>query len=127
MFTRHELRVESTYGYWLMPVVPPMVSAATGAALIAHVPAGQLRLDLLVACYAMFGLSLLASLITITLLWARLAARVREIHAKQLPNLLGDRREHPLRRYVVNVQTRSWRADSAAGVPGGAATMNAWS
>jgi C4-dicarboxylate transporter/malic acid transport protein len=73
MFTRHELRVESTYGYWLMPVVPPMVSAATGAALIAHVPAGQLRLDLLVACYAMFGLSLLASLITITLLWARLA------------------------------------------------------
>jgi C4-dicarboxylate transporter/malic acid transport protein len=73
MFTRHELTVESTYGYWLMPVVPPMVSAATGAALIAHVPAGQLRLDLLVACYAMFGLSLLASLITITLLWARLA------------------------------------------------------
>jgi C4-dicarboxylate transporter/malic acid transport protein len=73
MFTRHELRVESTFGYWLMPVVPPMVSAATGAALLAHVPAGEARLDLLVACYAMFGLSLLASLVTITLLWARLA------------------------------------------------------
>jgi hypothetical protein len=29
--------------------------------------------------------------------------------------------------YVVNVQTRSWRADRAAGVPGGAAIMNAWS
>jgi hypothetical protein len=55
------------------------------------------------------------------------AAQVREIHAKQLPNLLVDRREHLLRRYVVNVQTRSWRADRAAGVPGGAATMNAWS
>jgi C4-dicarboxylate transporter/malic acid transport protein len=73
MFTRHELSVQSTFGYWLMPVVPPMVSAATGAALIAHVPAGQARLDLLVACYAMFGLSLLASVVTITLLWARLA------------------------------------------------------
>jgi tellurite resistance protein TehA-like permease len=56
-----------------MPVVPPMVSAATGAGLIAHVPAGQLRLCLLLACYALFGISLLASVITITLVWARLA------------------------------------------------------
>jgi C4-dicarboxylate transporter/malic acid transport protein len=73
MFTRHELTPESTFGSWLMPVVPPMVSAATGAALIAHVPAGQARLSLLLACYAMFGLSLVASLITITLVWSRLA------------------------------------------------------
>jgi tellurite resistance protein TehA-like permease len=73
MFTRHDLSVQSTFGYWLMPVVPPMVSAATGAALLAHVPAGQARLDLLLACYAMFGLSLLASLVTITLVWGRLA------------------------------------------------------
>ena len=50
-----------------------MVSAATGAALIAHLPAGQPRLTLLLACYAMFGISLLTSLITITLLWGRLA------------------------------------------------------
>jgi C4-dicarboxylate transporter/malic acid transport protein len=72
MFTEHELRQEDTYATWLMPVVPPMVSAATGAALIAHLPAGQPRLDLLIACYAMFGISLFASLITITLLWGRL-------------------------------------------------------
>ena len=50
-----------------------MVSAATGAALIAHLPAGQPRLALLFACYAMFGISLFISLITITLLWGRLA------------------------------------------------------
>jgi C4-dicarboxylate transporter/malic acid transport protein len=73
MFTRHELSVESTFGYWLMPIVPPMVSAATGAALVAHVTAGQARMDLMLALYAMFGLSLLASLVTITLLWGRLA------------------------------------------------------
>ncbi len=73
MFTRHQLRPEGTLGSWLMPVVPPMVSAATGAALIAHVPAGQARLTLLVACWAMFGLSLLASLVLIALLWGRLA------------------------------------------------------
>lgn len=73
MFTRHELRPDTTFATWLMPVVPPMVSAATGAALVAHLPAGQAQLTLLVACYAMFGLSLVASLVTITLVWARLA------------------------------------------------------
>ena len=72
-FTEFKLTLNDTYATWLMPVVPPMVSAATGAALIAHLPAGQPRLTLLLACYAMFGISLLASLITITLLWGRLA------------------------------------------------------
>ena len=72
-FTEYKLAHEDTYATWLMPVVPPMVSAATGAALIAHLPAGQPRLTLLLACYAMLGISLFISLITITLLWARLA------------------------------------------------------
>ena len=72
MFTSHELKLEHAYATWLMPIVPPMVSAATGAALIAYVPAGQDRLALLLACYAMFGISLFASLMVITLLWGRL-------------------------------------------------------
>ena len=72
MFTRLELQREHTLATWLMPIVPPMVSAATGAALIAHLPAGQDRLAMLLCCYALFGISLLASLVTITLLWARL-------------------------------------------------------
>lgn len=73
MFTRHELGPASTFGGWLMPVVPPMVSAATGALLVPHAAAGQARLSLLLACYAMFGLSLLASVIITTLIWYRLA------------------------------------------------------
>ncbi len=72
-FTEYKLEPGDTYATWLMPVVPPMVSAATGAALIAHLPAGQPRLTLLLACYGMFGISLFISLITITLLWERLA------------------------------------------------------
>ncbi len=72
MFTQHHLERGNTLATWLIPIVPPMVSAATGAALIAHLPAGQDRLALLLCCYAMFGISLLASLITITLLWGRL-------------------------------------------------------
>jgi C4-dicarboxylate transporter/malic acid transport protein len=62
----------TAFGGWLMPVVPPMVSASTGALLIPYAPAGQARLTLLLGCYALFGLSLLASLIVITTIWNRL-------------------------------------------------------
>ena len=73
MFTRHDLRLQDTLGSWLMPVVPPMVSAATGAAIIAHLSSHNDRLTMLLACYAMFGVSLFMSMIVTTLLWARLA------------------------------------------------------
>jgi C4-dicarboxylate transporter/malic acid transport protein len=72
MMTRHEIGADAAFGGWLMPVVPPMVSAATGALLVPHAPAGQARLTLLLACYAMFGISLLASLFIIPQVWARL-------------------------------------------------------
>jgi C4-dicarboxylate transporter/malic acid transport protein len=73
-FTRPEDADErSAFGGWLMPVVPPMVSASTGALLVRYAAAGQLRLTLLLCCYAMFGLSLIASLVIITLIWHRLA------------------------------------------------------
>ncbi len=71
--TRDRLRADQAFGGWLMPVVPPMVSAATGALLLPHLPAGGPRVAMLLACYAMFGLSLLASLVVIPLVWARLA------------------------------------------------------
>jgi C4-dicarboxylate transporter/malic acid transport protein len=73
MFTSLRSTLSDAYGSWLMPIVPPMVSAAAGAGLIAHVPSGQDRLALLITCYALFGVSLFMSLVTITLLWQRLA------------------------------------------------------
>lgn len=73
VFTRHDVREDSAFGGWLMPVVPPMVSAATGALLLPYAPAGQPRLTLMLACYAMFGASLLAALVIIPQLWGRLA------------------------------------------------------
>ncbi|NNG37546.1 TDT family transporter [Nakamurella aerolata] len=73
-FTRHrDVTPESAFGGWLMPVVPPMVSATTGGMLIPYVAPGAGRELLLAACYAMFGLSLIASLIVITLIWNLLA------------------------------------------------------
>jgi len=57
------------FGGWLMPVVPPMVSAANGALLAPHVPWGD---DLRLACAAMFGASLVAAFLVIAHLWGRL-------------------------------------------------------
>ncbi|MEA9984208.1 TDT family transporter [Subtercola sp. RTI3] len=71
-FTKFTVAADSAFGGWLMPIVPPMVSASTGALLIPYLPDGQARLTMLLACYAMFGLSLVASLIVITLIWSRL-------------------------------------------------------
>ncbi|WP_229075623.1 TDT family transporter [Actinoplanes sp. DH11] len=97
-FTRHAAAVaaarpvnggspgDDAFGGWLMPVVPPMVSAATGALLVPHVPAGQPRLTLLLACYAMFGLSLIAALIVTTLIWQRLAVHATG-PARMVPTL----------------------------------------
>jgi C4-dicarboxylate transporter/malic acid transport protein len=64
---RHEAN-----GSWLMPVVPPMVSAATGPLLVPHLAPGAGRLALQLACAAMFGVALLASVVVVALLCDRL-------------------------------------------------------
>ncbi|RZL70937.1 MAG: C4-dicarboxylate ABC transporter [Rhodococcus sp. (in: high G+C Gram-positive bacteria)] len=71
-FTSHEVHEDSAFGGWLMPVVPPMVSAATGAALIPHLPAGQAQQTMLLACYMFFGLTLMCSIVMIAFIWNRL-------------------------------------------------------
>ncbi len=71
-FTRHSYDPTSASGGWLMPLVPPMVSASTGALLVPYAAPGQARETLLLGCYALFGMSLLASVVVITLIWGRL-------------------------------------------------------
>jgi C4-dicarboxylate transporter/malic acid transport protein len=73
MFTQHNVEPDAAFGGWLMPIVPPMVSAANGALLISHMAPGTGRTTMLYGCYAMFGLSLVAAMIIITLIWSRLA------------------------------------------------------
>jgi C4-dicarboxylate transporter/malic acid transport protein len=73
MFTQLNVEPDAAFGGWLMPVVPPMVSAATGALLIPHMAPGTGRTTMLYGCYAMFGLSLVAALIIIAMIWSRLA------------------------------------------------------
>ncbi|MBM2616711.1 TDT family transporter [Actinoplanes sp. LDG1-06] len=85
MMTRPTLAAapDAAFGGWLMPVVSPMVSAATGALLVPHVPFGR---DLLLACYALAGISLFAAVIVISQIWARLV-RHQVGAARMVPTL----------------------------------------
>ncbi|MBU2670113.1 TDT family transporter [Actinoplanes bogorensis] len=85
MMTRPTLAAapDSAFGGWLMPVVSPMVSAATGALLVPHVPDGR---DLLLACYALAGISLFAAVLVISQIWGRLV-RHQVGAARMVPTL----------------------------------------
>ncbi|MFI9820281.1 TDT family transporter [Streptomyces sp. NPDC052013] len=72
MAVRHRVTPEQAAPAWLLPLVAPMVSAALGPHLAPHLPAGQPRETLLLACFALFGLSLLATLVMLPLVFARL-------------------------------------------------------
>ncbi|WP_369367588.1 TDT family transporter [Streptomyces sp. CG4] len=72
MAVRHRVEPAQATPVWLLPLVAPMVSAALGPLLVPYLPAGQPRETLLLACLAMFGLSLVATLLMLPLVFARL-------------------------------------------------------
>ncbi|MFD3584407.1 TDT family transporter [Streptomyces sp. NPDC058683] len=69
---RHRVQPAQATPVWLLPLVAPMVSAALGPRLVPYLPPGQPRETLLYGCFALFGLSLLATLLMLTLVFARL-------------------------------------------------------
>ncbi|WP_424893049.1 TDT family transporter [Streptomyces sp. XH2] len=82
MVTRHRIEPGQASPVWLLPVVAPMVSAALGPALVPHLPSGQWQAAMVLACYALFGMSLLATLLILPAVFARL------IHHGPLPLVL---------------------------------------
>jgi C4-dicarboxylate transporter/malic acid transport protein len=75
MVVRHKVEPAQATPVWLLPLVAPMVSAAVGPLLVPHLPAGQAREALLLGCYAFFGVSLMATLLMLPLVFARLVLR----------------------------------------------------
>ncbi|MER6538088.1 TDT family transporter [Streptomyces sp900105755] len=69
---RHRVEPGQASPAWLLPLVAPMVSAAVGPQLVPRLPPGQPREALLYGCFTLFGLSLLATLLMLTLVFARL-------------------------------------------------------
>ncbi|MFJ5532243.1 TDT family transporter [Streptomyces sp. NPDC093261] len=75
MVARHRIEADQAGPVWLLCLVAPMVSAAQGPLLVPHLPPGQGRETLLLGCLAMSGLSLLATLVMLPLILARLITR----------------------------------------------------
>ncbi|WP_062520754.1 hypothetical protein [Demequina silvatica] len=71
-FTRHTVAPDAASGAWLMPVVPPMVSAAGGALLLPYLHGGAAQ-ALAYACVLMAGAAGLATLALLPQIWSRLA------------------------------------------------------
>ncbi|MDT0389976.1 TDT family transporter [Streptomyces dubilierae] len=72
MAVRHRVEPGQATPVWLLPLVTPMVSAAVGPRLVPYLPPGQARRTLLLLCFALFGLSLLATALMLPLVFARL-------------------------------------------------------
>lgn len=72
MAVRHRVEPGQATPVWLLPLVAPMVSAAVGPPLVHQLPPGQPRETLLLVCVALFGLSLLATLVMLPLVFGRL-------------------------------------------------------
>ncbi|MEU6277848.1 TDT family transporter [Streptomyces populi] len=72
MVVRHRIEPGQASPVWLLPIVAPMVSAALGPLLVPRLPAGQPRETLLLACVAMFGISLVATFVMLPMIFARL-------------------------------------------------------
>ncbi|WP_062385766.1 hypothetical protein [Demequina iriomotensis] len=71
-FLRPAAGTAGASGTALLPVVPPMVSAATGALLLPHAGDGTAQ-ALAVACVTMVGVSGIATLAILPQIWSRLA------------------------------------------------------
>ncbi|WP_062079281.1 hypothetical protein [Demequina globuliformis] len=72
-FTSHQVDTAAANPAWLLPVVGPMVSAATGAVLIGRVDSAAVAQALAYTSLALFGASGLAAALVTASLWWRLA------------------------------------------------------
>lgn len=80
MVVRHTITDGQASPVWLLPVVAPMVSAALGPPLAARLAPGQGRSAMVLGCYALFGISLLLTLVILPTVFSRL------IHHGALPS-----------------------------------------
>ncbi len=72
MFVAQEHHLGSLTGLWLLPIVPAEVAASSAGVLAPHLPVEQAR-ELVVAGYALWGMSVPLALGILTLLYFRLA------------------------------------------------------
>lgn len=72
LFVSHQVTPEDTHASWLIPVVPPIVAAATGAKLIPYWSTSSEQLLFTVLILAMFGMTFFLFIMISSLYYSRL-------------------------------------------------------
>ncbi|MFI6444863.1 C4-dicarboxylate ABC transporter [Kitasatospora sp. NPDC050543] len=72
MITRFRLAAAQADPTWLLPTVAPVVAAALGPALVAHLPVGAWQAAMVYGCYAMLGAGVLATAVLLPVVLAAL-------------------------------------------------------
>ena len=72
LFVTHQVSVEETHASWLIPVVPPIVAAATGANLIPFWTSVTCQFTFTILILAMFGMTFFLFIMISSLYYSRL-------------------------------------------------------
>lgn len=72
LFVAHKVSLEDTHASWLIPVVPPIVAAATGAKLIPYWSTLSWQLFFTILILAMFGMTFFLFIMISSLYYSRL-------------------------------------------------------
>ncbi|MFB5189761.1 TDT family transporter [Alicyclobacillus fastidiosus] len=77
LFTEHQVSTKDTLASWLIPVVPPIVAAATGSNLIPYWGGVQVQFAVTAVILAMFGMTFFLFIMVSSLVYARLVYHQR--------------------------------------------------
>jgi C4-dicarboxylate transporter/malic acid transport protein len=86
LFTKHEVSPQDALASWLIPVVPPIVAAATGTNLIPLWGGPSLQAAVLFVIIAMFGMTFFLFLMVSALVYSRLVFH-RRLSGDVVPSL----------------------------------------
>ncbi|WAH42684.1 C4-dicarboxylate ABC transporter [Alicyclobacillus fastidiosus] len=86
LFTEHQVTTKDTLASWLIPVVPPIVAAATGSNLIPYWGGAQVQFCITAVILAMFGMTFFLFIMVSTLFYARLVYH-RRLGGAVVPSL----------------------------------------
>ncbi|NNM67733.1 MAG: C4-dicarboxylate ABC transporter, partial [Spirochaetales bacterium] len=77
LFSEHKVETHQTLATWLIPVVPPIVAAATGANLLPYWAGADLQFGMLALILSMFGVTIFLFLMVSGLVYSRLVYHQR--------------------------------------------------
>ncbi|GLV14728.1 C4-dicarboxylate ABC transporter [Alicyclobacillus hesperidum] len=86
LFAEHRVEREETVASWLIPLVPPIVAAATGTNLLPYVGGSAVQFAMLAVIVAMFGVTFFLFILMSTLVYARLVYH-RRLSGQEAPSL----------------------------------------